>query len=76
MAEEAEMRILQDPRLWTFVSLRPEISGLHVDRQDTMLRLIPTKFPNLRYLELATELITPVVRIKAMFIFLGINRPK
>ena len=73
---EAEMRILQDPRLWTFVSLRPEISGLHVDRQDTMLRLIPTKFPNLRYLELATELITPVVRIKAMFIFLGINRPK
>ena len=55
------MWTLQDPRLWTFVSLRPEISGLHVDRQDTMLRLIPTKFPNLRYLELATELITPVV---------------
>ena len=49
--------------MWTFVSLRPEISGLHVDRQDTMLRLIPTKFPNLRYLELATELITPVVSI-------------
>merc|ERR1719264_365462 len=53
--------LAQDPRLWTFVSLRPEVSGLHVDRQDTMLRLIPTKFPNLRYLELATELITPMV---------------
>jgi hypothetical protein len=48
-------------RLWTFVSLRPEISGLHVDRQDTMLKLIPTRFPNLRYLELEAELITPMV---------------
>ncbi len=43
------------------MSLRPEISGLHVDRADTLLRLIPTRFKELRYLELATELITPQV---------------
>ena len=49
-----------DPRLWDFVSLRPEISGLFVDRPDFVVHtLVPTKFHNLRYLELATELITP-----------------
>ncbi len=53
--------ISQDARLWTFVSLRPEISGLHVDRADTLLKLIPNKFKELRYLELTTELITPQV---------------
>ena len=56
--------ISQDPRLWTFVSLRPEISGLHVDRADVLLKLINTKFKELRYLELTTELITPQVRKK------------
>ena len=53
--------IAQDSRLWTFVSLRPEVSGLHMERQDTLLPLIPTKFKDLRYLELATDLITPFV---------------
>lgn len=54
--------ISQDSRLWGFVSLRPEISGLHVDRVDHMLQLIPTKFAaSLRYLELNTDLITPQV---------------
>lgn len=53
--------IAQDSRLWTFVSLRPEVSGLHIERQDTLLPLIPTKFKDLRYLEIATDLITPFV---------------
>ncbi len=55
--------ISQDSRLWAFVSLRPDISGLHVEREDHMLQLIPTKFgANLRYLELQAELVTPNVR--------------
>ncbi len=53
--------ISQDPRLWMAVSLRPEISGLHVDRPDVLLKLIPSKFKELRYLEITTELITPQV---------------
>lgn len=54
--------ISQDSRLWGFVSLRPEISGLHVDREDHILHLIPTKFgANLRYLEMNAELVTPNV---------------
>ena len=55
--------IAGDPRLWGFVSLRPEISGLFIDRPDFLIQnLIPNKFQsNLRYLELATELITPQV---------------
>ena len=52
-----------DPRLWGFVSLRPEISGLHIDRPEFLIQnLIPNKLQgSLRYLELATELITPQV---------------
>ena len=56
--------ISQDTRLWGFVSLRPEISGLHIDRPETLTNsIMPTKFagPNLRYLELPAELITPQV---------------
>ncbi|XP_040570921.1 uncharacterized protein FipoQ [Lepeophtheirus salmonis] len=54
--------IAQDSRLWNFVSLRPEISGLHVDRVDNLINIIPTKFgANLKYLELPTELVTPQV---------------
>ena len=54
--------ISQDSRLWCFVSLRPEISGLHVEREDHMLQLIPTKFgTNLRYLEMNADLVTPTV---------------
>ena len=51
--------ISQDSRLWGFVSLRPEISGLHVEREDHMLGLIPTKFgAQLRYLEMNADLVT------------------
>lgn len=53
--------IAQDPRLWVFVSLRPDISGLHVERAETLTKLIPTKFKELKYLEITTELITPHV---------------
>lgn len=56
--------ISQDSRLWGFVSLRPEISGLHVEREDHMLQLIATKFGNnLRYLELNADLVSPNVLV-------------
>jgi len=49
----------QDSRLWGFVSLRPEISGLWIQNQDMLLKLIATRFStNLRYLELPCDLIT------------------
>jgi len=51
--------ISQDSRLWSFVSLRPEISGLFIHSQDMLLKTIATKFGgNLRYLELPCDLIT------------------
>jgi len=51
--------IAQDSRLWGFVSLRPEISGLHIPSQDMLLKLIQNRFAaNLRYLELPCDLIT------------------
>eukprot|EP00095_Tigriopus_kingsejongensis_P008392 maker-scaffold9_size846264-snap-gene-3.9 protein:Tk08392 transcript:maker-scaffold9_size846264-snap-gene-3.9-mRNA-1 annotation:"f-box lrr-repeat protein 2-like isoformx1" len=53
--------ISQDPRLWVFVSLRQDISGLHVNRAETFCKLIPTKFKELKYLEINTELVTPQV---------------
>ena len=55
--------ISQDSRLWGFVSLRPEISGLHVQGESHMVQqLIPTKFrENLRYLETNADLVTPTV---------------
>ena len=49
--------ISQDSRLWGFVILRPEISGLHVQGENHMLQIIPSKFgANLRYLEVPAEL--------------------
>jgi len=49
----------QDSRLWGFVSLRPEISGLHISSIDFLVKLIQTRFgANLRYLELPCDLIT------------------
>jgi len=56
--------VSQDTRLWGFVSLRPEIAGLHIDRADTLVNnIMPSKFAggNLRYLELPSELIAPQV---------------
>ena len=62
--------VAQDTKLWSFVSLRPEISGLHIDRADTLTnQIMPTKFAggNLRYLELPAELITPQVKFSIVF---------
>ncbi|XP_072160465.1 F-box/LRR-repeat protein 12-like [Bemisia tabaci] len=54
--------IAYDTRLWTAVSLRPEISGLHVGSLESLLALISIRFgPSLRYIELPIELITHTV---------------
>lgn len=55
-------QIAYDTRLWKNVSLRPEISGLHVSSLETLLALISVRFgPSLRYIELPIELITHTV---------------
>ncbi|XP_044755699.1 F-box/LRR-repeat protein fbxl-1 isoform X1 [Coccinella septempunctata] len=55
-------QIAYNPSLWKNVSLRPEISGLHVNSLDTLLQLITVRFgPSLRYIELPIELITHTV---------------
>ncbi|XP_046382822.1 F-box/LRR-repeat protein fbxl-1 isoform X3 [Ischnura elegans] len=54
--------IAYDTRLWKAVSLRPEISGLHVGSLESLLALISIRFgPSLRYIELPIELITHTV---------------
>ncbi|PNF19950.1 hypothetical protein B7P43_G10372 [Cryptotermes secundus] len=54
--------IAYDTRLWRDVSLRPEISGLHVGSLESLLGLISIRFgPSLRYIELPIELITHTV---------------
>lgn len=51
-----------DSRLWTHVSLRPEVSGLHVSSIEKLLALISVRFGlSLRYIELPIELITHTV---------------
>ncbi|KAI5714002.1 hypothetical protein M8J76_009267 [Diaphorina citri] len=51
--------IAYDTRLWKCVSLRPEVSGLHVGSLESLLALISIRFgPSLRYIELPIELIT------------------
>merc|ERR550539_2230319 len=51
--------IAQDSRLWSMVSLRPEISGLLIPNMEMLLKLIQNRFTtNLRYLELPCDLIT------------------
>ncbi|UYV60540.1 hypothetical protein LAZ67_1001448 [Cordylochernes scorpioides] len=51
-----------DSRLWTHVSLRPEVSGLHVSSIESLLALISIRFgPSLKYIELPIELITHTV---------------
>lgn len=48
--------------LWTHVSLRPEISGLHVQTMETLVYLITYRFGStLQYIELPMELITHTV---------------
>ncbi|XP_026472691.1 F-box/LRR-repeat protein 2 isoform X2 [Ctenocephalides felis] len=54
--------VAYDTRLWTHVSLRPEVSGLHVGSLESLLALISVRFgPSLRYIELPIELITHTV---------------
>lgn len=54
--------IAADPNLWACVSLRPEISGLHVTSMEQLLSLISCRFgSSLRYIELPMELITHTV---------------
>ncbi|EFX89789.1 hypothetical protein DAPPUDRAFT_94666 [Daphnia pulex] len=54
--------IAYDSRLWKCVSLRPEMSGLHVSSLEALLALISIRFgPSLRYIELPIELITHTV---------------
>ncbi|XP_037945795.1 F-box/LRR-repeat protein fbxl-1 isoform X2 [Teleopsis dalmanni] len=48
--------------LWKNVSLRPEVSGLHVGSLESLLALVSVRFgPTLRYIELPIELITHTV---------------
>ncbi|XP_071554152.1 uncharacterized protein [Temnothorax nylanderi] len=55
-------QIAYDTRLWKHVSLRPEVSGLHVSSLENLLHLISVRFgPSLRYIELPIELITHTV---------------
>ncbi|TMW50630.1 hypothetical protein DOY81_004289 [Sarcophaga bullata] len=55
-------QIAYDTRLWKNVSLRPEVSGLHVGSLESLLSLISVRFgPTLRYIELPIELITHTV---------------
>ncbi|XP_067617647.1 F-box/LRR-repeat protein 20 isoform X1 [Eurosta solidaginis] len=55
-------QIAYDTRLWKNVSLRPEVSGLHVGSMESLLALISVRFgPTLRYIELPIELITHTV---------------
>lgn len=54
--------IAYDTKLWKNVSLRPEISGLHVGSLESLLALISIRFGHtLRYIELPIELITHTV---------------
>ncbi|XP_050534766.1 F-box/LRR-repeat protein 2 isoform X2 [Daktulosphaira vitifoliae] len=54
--------IAYNTTLWHSVSLRPEISGLHVTSLDFLLSLISVRFgSSLRYIELPIELITHTV---------------
>lgn len=40
-------QLAANPQLWTHVSLRPEISGLHVNTLDTLVNLITYRFGKL-----------------------------
>lgn len=56
------LRIASDSRLWTHVSLRPEISGLHVTNTDLLVDIIGQRFSSsLKYIELPIELITHTI---------------
>lgn len=55
-------QIAYNTQLWRNVSLRPEVSGLHVGSLDMLLSLVSQRFgASLRYIELPIELITHTV---------------
>lgn len=56
------LKVASNSRLWQSVSLRPEVSGLHVTNVDLLSHVIANKFgQSLRYIELPIELITHTV---------------
>lgn len=56
------LKVASDSRLWSHVSLRPEVSGLHVTNADLLINVIGQRFSSsLRYIELPIELITHTV---------------
>lgn len=56
------LKIASDSRLWSSVSLRPEVSGLHVTNTDLLVHIIGTRFgSSLKYIELPIELITHTI---------------
>lgn len=56
------LKIASDSRLWSHVSLRPEVSGLHVTNTDLLVNIIGQRFgSSLKYVELPIELITHTI---------------
>ena len=56
------LKVSSDSRLWSHVSLRPEVSGLHVTNADLLVNVIASRFgSSLKYIELPIELITHTI---------------
>lgn len=56
------LKIATDSHLWSSVSLRPEISSLHVTNADLLVNIIGSRFgSSLKYIELPIELITHTI---------------
>lgn len=56
------LKIASDTRLWSHVSLRPEVSGLQVTNADLLIGVVGQRFgSSLRYIELPIELITHTI---------------
>uniref|UniRef100_A0A6G1SE67 F-box/LRR-repeat protein 7 n=2 Tax=Aceria tosichella TaxID=561515 RepID=A0A6G1SE67_9ACAR len=56
------LKVASDSRLWSHVSLRPEVSGLHVTNADLLVNIISQRFgASLKYIELPIELITHTI---------------
>lgn len=56
------LKAASNSRLWSHVSLRPDVSGLHVTNTDLLVHVIGQRFSSsLTYIELPIELITHTV---------------
>lgn len=56
------LKVASDSRLWSRVSLRPEVSGLHVTNADLLVDVVGRRFgSSLKYIELPIELITHTI---------------